>query len=171
MRYPRTTLILMAITLLGGYMLSTSPIATAQPCEGSGVEGDLSGSADVAVIVGRVAPSCSSAFTATKRPASAYYTLEITCSPDRQAALDGVCSATPCPLSFFALRTLHFPDGGTEPAGFQCVTLACDLTPPGTLGCRRLRSAGVGAGWAGQAAFAVLAAFFWGFLVGFLIAG
>jgi len=39
------------------------------------------------------------------------------------------------------------------------------------LGCRRPGSAGVEVGWAGQAAFAVVGGFLWGFLVGFLIAG
>jgi hypothetical protein len=55
----------------------------------------------------------------------------VTCSPDQQAALDGVCSATPCPTSFFALRTAHFVDGRTEPAGFRCVTLEQAVATPG----------------------------------------
>jgi hypothetical protein len=50
--------------------------------------------------------------------ASSFYTFEITCSPNRTAAIGGVCSATPCRSSFFALRTIHFPDGTSAPAGF-----------------------------------------------------
>jgi hypothetical protein len=103
----------------------------AQSCKGQGVEGDLSGSADVAVIVGRTAPSCFSRPLAGKQQPTTYYTLEITCSTDQQAALDGVCSATPCPTSFFALRTAHFIDGRTEPAGFRCVTLEQAVATPG----------------------------------------
>jgi hypothetical protein len=105
--------------------------AEAQSCRGQGVEGDLSGSADVAVIVGRVAPSCSSPQSGEGRRPSTFHTLEITCSPDRQAAEDGICSATPCPNSFFALRTAHFIDGRTEPAGFRCVTLEQAVATPG----------------------------------------
>jgi hypothetical protein len=105
--------------------------AQAQSCRGQGVEGDLSGSADIAVIVGRQAPSCVSQPPGVKRQPTTYYTLEITCSPDQQAALDGVCSATPCPTSYFALRTAHFIDGRTEPAGFRCVTLEQAVAAPG----------------------------------------
>ncbi len=96
-----------------------------------GVEGDLSGSADTAVIVGRAAPSCSSQTVNIKQQSGTYFTLEIKCSTDQQAALDGLCSATPCPTSFFALRTAHFPDGRSEPAGFQCVTLDEAIASPG----------------------------------------
>src|SRR5512132_1176355 len=91
----------------------------ADSCKGQGVEGDLSGSADIAVIVGRMSPSCFSQPSGVKRQLTTYYTLEITCSTEQQAALDGVCSATPCPTSFFALRTAHFVDGRTEHAGFR----------------------------------------------------
>jgi hypothetical protein len=51
------------------------------------------------------------------------------------------------------------------------VLLACDLTPFGHAGLPSIEVGGCEDGWAGQAAFAVLAAFFWGFLAGFLIAG
>jgi hypothetical protein len=63
--------------------------------------------------------------------ASSFYTFEITCSPNRTAAIGGVCSATPCRSSFFALRTIHFPDGTSAPAGFQCVTLNQATPSPG----------------------------------------
>jgi hypothetical protein len=105
--------------------------AQADSCRGHGVEGDLSGSADIAVIVGRTSPSCFSQPSGVKRQPTTYYTLEITCSTDQQAALDGVCSATPCATSFFALRTAHFVDGRTEPAGFRCVTLDQAVAAPG----------------------------------------
>jgi hypothetical protein len=111
-------------------MIVSPAEAQAQSCKGQGVEGDLSGSADVAVIVGRAAPSCFSRPTGVKQQPTTYYTLEIKCSTDQQAALDGVCSATPCPTSFFALRTAHFVDGRTEPAGFRCVTLEQAVATP-----------------------------------------
>ena len=48
---------------------------------------------------------------------------------------------------------------------------ACDLTPSGMLGWPLTEVGGVEAGWAGQAAFAVVGSFFLGLLAGFLIAG
>jgi len=60
-----------------------------------------------------------------------YYTYEILCSTDRVQAADGICSATPCPTAFYALRTIHFPDGRRAPAGFRCVTLSEAAAGPG----------------------------------------
>jgi hypothetical protein len=117
--------------VLCGHLIASATGAKAQSCRNLGVEGDLSGSADVAVIVGKIASSCSSEPATSKRLPSFFYTLEITCSTDQQAAQDGVCSATPCPNSFFALRTAHFGDGRTEPAGFRCVTLEQAVATPG----------------------------------------
>jgi hypothetical protein len=99
--------------------------------QGPGVEGDLSGSADIAVIVGREASSCTLNQLPLRQQKGPYYTLEITCSPDHTAALDGICSATPCPSSFFALRTIHYPNGQAEPAGFRCVTVGQAMASPG----------------------------------------
>ena len=118
--------LLVLITLVAGQLVELPSDGQAQSCKGQGVEGDLSGSADVAVIVGRTAASCSLPSN-TKgilgTQPSTYYTLEIMCSTNQAAAVDGVCSATPCPTSFFALRTAHFAGGQTEPAGFECVAL------------------------------------------------
>jgi hypothetical protein len=62
-----------------------------------------------------------------------YFTHEIACSADRQAAAQGFCSSTPCQDSgqFFAFRTLHRPDGSSTPAGFQCVSLTRAVATPG----------------------------------------
>ena len=49
--------------------------------------------------------------------------------------------------------------------------LSFRFKPVGMLGAHQPRSAGVEAGWAGQAALVVVGRFFLGFLVGFLIAG
>jgi hypothetical protein len=37
----------------------------------------------------------------------------------------------PCPGSFFALRTLHLPDGRVQAAGSRCVTLEQAVATPG----------------------------------------
>jgi hypothetical protein len=62
-----------------------------------------------------------------------YFTYEVACSPDRQAAAEGLCSTTPCPDfgRFFAFRTIHQPDGSSAPAGFSCVTLEQAVATPG----------------------------------------
>jgi hypothetical protein len=58
---------------------------------------------------------------------------------------------------------------GSNP--FRNVLLASDLTPSGMLGWPLTEVGGVEAGWAGQAAFAVVGSLFLGLLAGFLIAG
>jgi hypothetical protein len=62
-----------------------------------------------------------------------FFTHEIACSSNRQAAAAGICSTTPCSSigQFFAFRTLHRPDGNSAPAGFQCVTLNQATPSPG----------------------------------------
>jgi hypothetical protein len=62
-----------------------------------------------------------------------YFTYEISCSTDRQAASQGLCSTTPCPGfgRFFAFRTIHRPDGSSGPAGFSCVRLEQAVASPG----------------------------------------
>ncbi len=62
-----------------------------------------------------------------------YFTYEVSCSTDRQAASEGLCSATPCPDfgRFFAFRTIHRPDGSSGPAGFSCVSLEQAVAAPG----------------------------------------
>jgi hypothetical protein len=123
---------LIVIALFSSQLVAQSTTsAGAQPCQGPGVEGDLSGSADIAVIVGREASSCTLNQLPLRQQKGPYYTLEITCSPDHTAALDGICSATPCPSSFFALRTIHYPNGQAEPAGFRCVTVGQAMASPG----------------------------------------
>ena len=62
-----------------------------------------------------------------------YFTYEVSCSTDRQAAAEGLCSTTPCPDfgRFFAFRTVHRPDGSSAPAGFSCVSLEQAVAAPG----------------------------------------
>jgi hypothetical protein len=99
-----------------------------------------------------------------------YFTHEIACSSDRQAAAEGLCSTTPCPdiRRFFAFRTIHFPDGTVQPAGFQCVSLAEAAARPGmTVGqvfdaVRRVRLPGGEIGVEpGARGLANLESFFW----------
>jgi hypothetical protein len=131
MSHKRIFLLLGIAAMVYGLLLAESNQAVAQSCDGQGVEGDLTGAYDTAVILGRASSCTSKPVVSNVQPASTFYTFEITCSPDRTAAIGGVCSATPCRSSFFALRTIHFPDGTSAPAGFQCVTLNQATPSPG----------------------------------------
>ena len=95
-------------------------------CPPGGVEVDLAGSGDTAVVSGHAAAACGAA--GGSRPASGgprpYWTYEIACSTDHVRAAEGLCSATPCVGGlFFAFRTLHRTDGGRDAAGSSCVSL------------------------------------------------
>jgi hypothetical protein len=127
----RAVLLLGIVAMACGSLLAGPRQAAAQSCGGQGVEGDLTGAEDTAVIVGRASSCTSRPIASEAQPASSYYTFEIACSPNRTAALDGVCSATPCHRPFFALRTLHQPNGTSRPAGFRCLTLNQAAAAPG----------------------------------------
>jgi hypothetical protein len=95
-------------------------------CPVGGVEVDLAGSGDTAVVTGHAAAACRAAAWGSRpvrNSPRSYWTYEIACSPDHLRGGQGLCSATPCKGRFFAFRTLHRPDGGTEPAGYSCVSL------------------------------------------------
>jgi hypothetical protein len=106
-------------------MTMSGSSAVAQDCTDSFVRGSIGGERSrVKLSLGGRSAGCNtpSLQTISAEP-QPYFTYLIACSPDRQAAMEGLCSATPCPTSFFAFRTIHFPDGSSEPAGFRCVTL------------------------------------------------
>jgi hypothetical protein len=106
-----------------------APAATARAATGcpvGGVEVDLAGSGDEAVVSGHGGSACGAG--SRSRPADggprAFWTYEIACSSDHTRAEEGLCSSTPCGGGlFFAFRTLHRPDGATEAAGWSCVSL------------------------------------------------
>jgi hypothetical protein len=111
---------------------SSSP-AVAQDCNNSFIRGSIGGEASRVTLSldGRSAGCSTFHFQAVGAEPQPYFTHLIACSPDRRAATEGLCSATPCSTSFFAFRTIHFPDGSSEPAGFRCVTLDQATASPG----------------------------------------
>ena len=124
---------LAGLLTLVSLVLMTRPVDAAGGCDEHPTFGNISGSRDTVVLSGTQAAQCTS-----DRPAKAtvaipkpYSTEQIVCSTDRVQAAAGLCSATPCRTSFFALRTLHFPDGRAEAAGFRCVTLEQAVATPG----------------------------------------
>jgi hypothetical protein len=130
-RSPR--MVLVAILIFGSMGLRSMP-AWSAPC-GLTATATLYGAQDVATLAVRGATKCpSSAATSIQaEEPQPYFTHQIACSPDRLAAAEGLCSATPCSDSgrFFAFRTIHRPDGSSGPAGFSCVSLEQAVAAPG----------------------------------------
>jgi hypothetical protein len=112
-------------------LMSPPSVAKAAPC-GESVIASIYGSGDSATVSGRDYLGCTTGVTSSVgQEPKPYYTYQIVCSADRVQAADGICSTTPCSTSFYALRTIHFPDGSSEPAGFRCVTLDQATASPG----------------------------------------
>jgi hypothetical protein len=107
--------------------------AAADGCAEHPAFGNISGSRDTAVLSGLQAARCNAPERdiSTSRTPKSYYTEQIVCSTERVQAAQGLCSATPCLTTFFALRTLHLPDGRVEPAGSRCITLEQAVATPG----------------------------------------
>ena len=124
---------LFGVLALVSFALMTRPVDAVVGCDEHPSFGNIAGSRDTVVLSGRRAAQCNSdeRTVATAQIPMPYYTEQIVCSTDRVQAAAGLCSATPCPTSFFALRTLHFPDGRAEAAGFRCVTLDQAVATPG----------------------------------------
>ena len=123
-----------AIVVFSGLNLCSTP-AWGSPC-GLAATATLYGAADVATLAGQGTSKCPSEglrLTGIKQQLQPYFTSEIVCSTDRQAAAEGLCSTTPCSDNgqFFAFRTIHRPDGSSGPAGFSCVSLEQAVATPG----------------------------------------
>jgi hypothetical protein len=106
--------------------------ALAAEC-GAEIIADLVGSGNVAEISATGRSGCQKDTIPISGLQGSYYTYEVACSTDRQAAAEGLCSTTPCPDfgRFFAFRTIHRPDGSSGPAGFSCVSLEQAVATPG----------------------------------------
>jgi hypothetical protein len=132
-RSHRALIVLVALTPLAGVLFFLpSTVARAQGCRNLFLA-DLRASGDVAEISASGSHSCGTRDTAVEIPRGPFFTHDIACSANRQAAAAGLCSATPCSASgqFFAFRTLHNPNGTSTAAGFQCVTLTQATPAPG----------------------------------------
>jgi hypothetical protein len=126
------SILLIALLLAIEVIQLHSGAAVAAGCNEYPSFGNISGSQDTAILSGKGALRCDSGLTkASTQTPQPYFTHQIVCSTNRAEAQGGVCSATPCRNSFFALRTLHHPNGTTTPAGFQCVTLNQATPTPG----------------------------------------
>ena len=121
---------MVALSLL---ILADQPTESA-PCAESSVRGNIEGEGNrVRLSLGGSSKGCARPISTREMPPQPYVTHEVACTTDRQAAAEGLCSATPCPDfgRFFAFSTIHFPDGTTQPAGFECVQLSEATARPG----------------------------------------
>jgi hypothetical protein len=122
------------VVLLILLVLAQPSVAAANGCDQNPTFGNITGSRDTAVLSGKQAAQCSGGdhkLISLHQSPKPYYTEQIVCSTDSAQAAEGLCSATPCPTAFFALRTLHLPDGRVEAAGSRCVTLDQAVAIPG----------------------------------------
>jgi hypothetical protein len=152
-------------------LVAALPLGEAKAADcGAEIIADLVGSVDIAQISATGRAGCTRDTAPVSLREEPYFTREIACSNDRQAAAEGLCSTTPCTdiRRVFAFRTLHFPDGTVQPAGFQCVSLAEAAARPGvTVGevfdaVRRVRLPGGEIGVEPEArGLANLESFFW----------
>jgi hypothetical protein len=136
MNTARRRLILLSYMALVPIGMAWAPFhAVAEQCVGSFLRSSIAGEGNrVQLGLEGRKPGCGA--TEIRRLSSEpqpYFTYEVSCSTDRQAATERLCSTTPCPDfgKFFAFRTIHHPDGSTAPAGFSCVSLAKAVATPG----------------------------------------
>jgi hypothetical protein len=130
----RKRALLLSVICAIAFLLTPSSFNGASAAEcGSEIVADLVGSANIAKISATGQSGCENGDIPISGTRAPYYTYEVACSTDRQAAAEGLCSTTPCPDfgRFFAFRTLHRPDGSSESAGFSCVSLEQAVATPG----------------------------------------
>jgi hypothetical protein len=126
--------IVITVAAAASLVLVDASSGEAAPCGESSVRGNLEGEGDrVRLSLGGYSSNCVKSLDAKANSPQPYTTHEIACSADRRATAEGLCSATPCPNfgHFFAFATTHFPNGTTQPAGFQCVSLSRAVAVPG----------------------------------------
>jgi hypothetical protein len=114
--------------------LAVTSNALADDCSGGFIRSSIAGEGSrVRLGLQGRRDSCSSPSQGVAISSGPYFTFELSCSTDRRAATEGICSTTPCPgaRQFFAFRTIHRPDGSSGPAGFSCVTLEQAVATPG----------------------------------------
>jgi hypothetical protein len=126
--------LLTSLIFLGSLLAFEAQPVMAEPCGESSVRGNIEGENDrVRLSLGGSSPNCIVSVQSVAGSPQPYATYEIACSSNRLAAAEGLCSTTPCRDfgRFFAYRTLRYPDGRSQPAGFQCVSLNRAIANPG----------------------------------------
>jgi hypothetical protein len=131
----RTAVVGLICVIAATGLAATAPHASAEECTGAFVRSSIAGEGSRVKLglKGRTIGCGSSSIQAITHQPQPFFTYEVSCSTDRRAAAEGLCSTTPCPDfgRFFAFRTIHRPDGSSAPAGFSCVSLEQAEATPG----------------------------------------
>lgn len=127
--------IALLVLLVGVRLNLVSSPAYADGCTRSSLAGNLVSEGSRAKLSlksysSRCGPPSAHSSGATPRQ---YYTYEILCNADNQPRPDTLCSVAPCLQTnqSFALRTIRFPDGRAEPAGWDCLRASQAIVSPG----------------------------------------
>ena len=137
MRHPATMsacLLALAALILNG--LTPSALhAVADECSRGSLRGNLLSRGEQARLTLRSSSyQCRSPSVRSGEAASApVYTFEILCDPSSEQGPGTLCSVAPCLQAnqSFALRSIRLPNGGVDPAGYQCLNPTQAEAAPG----------------------------------------
>jgi hypothetical protein len=121
--------------IIGGDVLLSAPSVGAVECSRSSLRGNLTSPGNHAElsIRGRSYGCHPPVAQRAEFPLGPSYTYEVLCNPRSEQGLGTLCSVAPCLQRnrSFALRSLLFPNGHMEPAGYECVDPGQDEIIPG----------------------------------------
>ena len=114
-----------SVLVVGEGLSSTGARASANECSRGSLRGNiLSQGSKAKLSISRRSYQCASPSARRTESAShPYFIYEVLCDADSQRGPGTLCSVAPClqQEQFFALRNRRFPDGRTEPAGYECL--------------------------------------------------
>jgi hypothetical protein len=121
--------------LAGEALTSVSPSASANECSRGSLRGNiLSQGSKAKLALSRRSYQCASPSEhRTGSTSQPVYLYEVLCDADSQRGPGTLCSVAPCLQQdqSFALRNRRFPDGRTEPAGYECLNPGQSNLAPG----------------------------------------
>jgi hypothetical protein len=120
--------------ILSGLILSVRHVA-ADECSRGSLRGNLLSRGDQAKLtLRRSSYQCRPPSARNVEGASGpTYTFEVLCEPDSEQGPGTLCSVAPCleTNQSFALRSIRLPNGGVDPAGYQCLNPTQTEAAPG----------------------------------------
>jgi hypothetical protein len=129
--------VLLFASTAGGICIVGESRARADECSNSSLRGNIMSQGSGAKLSlyrrsSRCIPGSLSRGVSTPQP---FYTYELLCEASSEPGPGTLCSVAPCLQAneSFALRNIHFPDGSTEPAGYECLTRRSNLSPGVTI--------------------------------------
>jgi hypothetical protein len=106
-------------------LVSVVPESAAQGCSRGSLRGNLLSQGDEAKLaINGSSYQCHTPPTRSAEMISGpVYTFEVLCDPNSDQGAGTLCSVAPCLTAnrSFALRSIRYPDGSIEPAGYECL--------------------------------------------------